>query len=165
MNELKKRTIAVMLLLVLALAGCGRQEQPDVPTTEPINVDGVLLPKDLYLPKDLIYMGGAPILYDFDIHGGPGDDEPDTNIVIRVPLNFVDEGFFSAHLQAVDKDQKGRDLLEGKTFTPGEIYTIAPEVYQQYDAMVLTIQYSCPELGILSSRSIDLLTLEDFGDT
>lgn len=110
-------------------------------------------------PKELCYLGGAPILDDFSTSGGPeGPDGVPTTIVIYVPLNLVQDGF-SAGILGMTADGESEDLLLHKTLPTG-YYTIPKDVYEKYESMTLLISYSW-QGELMSMRSIDLFTHED----
>lgn len=87
--------LAAVLLLGIGFA-IGRNEvQANVP-----DATDAVRSQDGAPPKELWYLGGAPILDDFSTSGGP--EEPDgvpTTIVIYVPLNLVQDGFPLESLQ------------------------------------------------------------------
>ena len=110
-------------------------------------------------PKELCYLGGAPILDDFSTSGGPeGPDGVPTTIVIYVPLNLVQDGF-SAGIIAETADGEQEDLLLHETLTPGH-YTIPKDVYEKYESMTLNLTYMW-QGEPMSMRVIDLFTHED----
>ena len=152
--------LAAVLLLGIGFA-IGRNEvqvtAPD--TTDAADATGAARSQDGAPPKELWYLGGAPILDDFSTSGGP--EEPDgvpTTIVIYVPLNLVQDGF-SAGILAETADGEQEDLLLHKTL-PAGYYTIPKDVYEKYESMTLLISYSW-QGELMSMRSIDLFTHED----
>mgnify|MGYP004641790275 FL=1 len=139
--------MATVLLLLLSLTRCSH---PD--STQNRSQDGAP-------PKELWYLGGAPLLDDFSTSGGP--EEPDgvpTTIVIYVPLNLVQDGF-SAGILAETADGEQEDLLLHKTLPAGH-YTIPKDVYEKYESMTLSLSYSW-QGEMMSMRVIDLFTHED----
>ena len=149
--------LAAVLLLGIGFA-IGRNEvQASVP--DATDATDAVRSQDGAPPKELWYLGGAPILDDFSTSGGP--EEPDgvpTTIVIYVPLNLVQDGF-SAGILGITADGELEDLLLHETLTPG-YYTIPKDVYEKYESMTLLISYIW-QGEMMSSRSIDLFTHED----
>ena len=149
--------LAAVLLLGIGFA-IGRNEvQASVP--DATDATDAVRSQDGAPPKELWYLGGAPILDDFSTSGGP--EEPGgvpTTIVIYVPLNLVQDGF-SAGILAETADGELEDLLLHETLTPG-YYTIPKDVYEKYESMTLLISYIW-QGEMMSSRSIDLFTHED----
>ena len=137
--------LAAVLLLGIGFA-IGRNEvQASVP--DATDATDAVRSQDGAPPKELWYLGGAPILDDFSTSGGP--EEPDgvpTTIVIYVPLNLVQDG-------------EQEDLLLHKTLPAGH-YTIPKDVYEKYESMTLSLSYSW-QGEMMSMRVIDLFTHED----
>ena len=150
-------TLAAAVLLGIGFA-IGRNE---VQAAAP-DATGAAPSQDGPPPKELWYLGGAPILDDFYTTGGPeGPEEPrgvPTSIVIYVPLNLVRDGF-SAGILGLTADGESEDLLLHKTLPTG-YYTIPKDVYEKYESMTLLISYIW-QGELMSSRSIDLFTHED----
>ena len=153
-------TLAAAVLLGIGFA-IGRNEvqaaAPD--TTGAADATGAVRSQDGAPPKELWYLGGAPILDDFSTSGGP--EEPDgvpTTIVVYVPLNLVHDGF-SAGIIAETADGEQEDLLLHKTLPTG-YYTISEDIYQKYESMTLNLSYSW-QGEMMSMRVIDLFTHED----
>ena len=100
--------LAAVLLLGIGFA-IGRNEvQASVPdATDAADATDAVRSQDGAPPKELWYLGGAPILDDFSTSGGP--EEPDgvpTTIVIYVPLNLVQDGFSAGILaETADGEQ------------------------------------------------------------
>lgn len=143
--------MAAIFLLLLSLTGCSHSDSV-ADSTQNRSQDGAP-------PKELWYLGGAPILDDFSTSGGP--EEPDgvpTTIVIYVPLNLVQDGF-SAGILAETADGEQEDLLLHKTLPAGH-YTIPKDVYEKYESMTLSLSYSW-QGEMMSMRVIDLFTHED----
>lgn len=168
---MKSRRILSIIGLILAAAvllgigfAIGRNEvqaaAPDA--TDAADATGAVRSQDGPPPKELWYLGGAPILDDFYTTGGPeGPEEPrgvPTSIVIYVPLNLVQDGF-SAGILGMTADGESEDLLLHKTLPTG-YYTIPKDVYEKYESMTLLISYSW-QGELMSMRSIDLFTHED----
>lgn len=152
--------LAAVLLLGIGFA-IGRNEvQASVP--DATDATDAVRSQDGAPPKELWYLGGAPILDEFHTTGGPeGPEEPrgvPTTIVIYVPLNLVQDGF-SAGILGITADGELEDLLLHETLTPG-YYTIPKDVYEKYESMTLLISYIW-QGEMMSSRSIDLFTHED----
>ncbi len=152
--------LAAVLLLGIGFA-IGRNEvQASVP--DATDATDAVRSQDGAPPKELWYLGGAPILDEFYTTGGPeGPEEPrgvPTTIVIYVPLNLVQDGF-SAGILGITADGELEDLLLHETLTPG-YYTIPKDVYEKYESMTLLISYIW-QGEMMSSRSIDLFTHED----
>ena len=152
--------LAAVLLLGIGFA-IGRNEvQASVP--DATDATDAVRSQDGPPPKELWYLGGAPILDEFYTTGGPeGPEEPrgvPTTIVIYVPLNLVQDGF-SAGILGITADGELEDLLLHETLTPG-YYTIPKDVYEKYESMTLLISYIW-QGEMMSSRSIDLFTHED----
>ena len=147
--------IAAVFLLLLSLAGCSHSDSvPDstLDSTQNRSQDGAP-------PKELWYLGGAPILDDFSTSGGPEDPSGvPTTIVIYVPLNLVQDGF-SAGIIAETADGEQEDLLLHKTLPTG-YYTIPKDVYEKYESMTLNLTYMW-QGEPMSMRVIDLFTHED----
>lgn len=153
-------TLAAVLLLGIGFA-IGRNEvQAAAPVaTDAADATGAVRSQDGPPPKELWYLGGAPILDDFSTSGGP--EEPDgvpTTIVVYVPLNLVQDGF-SAGIIAETADGEQEDLLLHKTLPTG-YYTISEDIYQKYESMTLNLSYSW-QGELMSMRVIDLFTHED----
>ena len=150
--------MAVVFLLLLSLAGCSHSDS----ASDSIPDSTQIRSQDGPPPKELWYLGGAPILDEFYTTGGPeGPEEPrgvPTTIVIYVPLNLVQDGF-SAGILGITADGELEDLLLHETLTPG-YYTIPKDVYEKYESMTLLISYIW-QGEMMSSRSIDLFTHED----
>ena len=165
---MKSRRILSIIGLILAAAvllgigfAIGRNEvQATAPdATDAAGATGALRSQDGAPPKELWYLGGAPILDDFSTSGG--SEEPDgvpTTIVIYVPLNLVQDGF-SAGILAETADGEQEDLLLHKTLPAGH-YTIPKDVYEKYESMTLLISYIW-QGEMMSMRVIDLFTHED----
>lgn len=162
---MKSRKILSIIGLILAAAvllgigfAVGRNEiQASVP--DATDATDAVRSQDGAPPKELWYLGGAPILDDFSTSGGP--EEPDgvpTTIVIYVPLNLV-QGGFSAGILAETADGEQEDLLLHKTLPAGH-YTIPKDVYEKYESMTLSLRYSW-QGEMMSMRVIDLFTHED----
>ena len=162
---MKSRKILSIIGLILAAAvllgigfAVGRNEvQASVP--DATDATDAVRSQDGAPPKELWYLGGAPILDDFSTSGGP--EEPDgvpTTIVIYVPLNLVQDGF-SAGILAETADGEQEDLLLHKTLPAGH-YTIPKDVYEKYESMTLSLSYSW-QGEMMSMRVIDLFTHED----
>lgn len=153
-------TLAAVLLLGIGFA-IGRNEvQASVP--DATDATDAVRSQDGAPPKELWYLGGAPILDEFYTTGGPeGPEEPrgvPTTIVIYVPLNLVQDGF-SAGILGITADGELEDLLLHETLTPG-YYTIPKDVYEKYESMTLSLSYSW-QGEMMSMRVIDLFTHED----
>ena len=150
-------TLAAVLLLGIGFA-IGRNEvQASVP--DATDATDAVRSQDGAPPKELWYLGGAPILDEFYTTGGP--EEPrgvPTTIVIYVPLNLVQDGF-SAGILGITADGELEDLLLHETLTPG-YYTIPKDVYEKYESMTLSLSYSW-QGEMMSMRVIDLFTHED----
>ena len=152
--------LAAVLLLGIGFA-IGRNEvQASVP--DATDATDAVRSQDGPPPKELWYLGGAPILDEFYTTGGPeGPEEPrgvPTTIVIYVPLNLVQDGF-SAGILGITADGELEDLLLHETLTPG-YYTIPKDVYEKYESMTLSLSYSW-QGEMMSMRVIDLFTHED----
>ena len=152
--------LAAVLLLGIGFA-IGRNEvQASVP--DATDATDAVRSQDGAPPKELWYLGGAPILDEFYTTGGPeGPEEPrgvPTTIVIYVPLNLVQDGF-SAGILGITADGELEDLLLHETLTPG-YYTIPKDVYEKYESMTLNLSYSW-QGEMMSMRVIDLFTHED----
>lgn len=149
--------LAAVLLLGIGFAVGRNEVQASVP-----DATDAVRSQDGAPPKELWYLGGAPILDEFYTTGGPeGPEEPrgvPTTIVIYVPLNLVQDGF-SAGILGITADGELEDLLLHETLTPG-YYTIPKDVYEKYESMTLLISYIW-QGEMMSSRSIDLFTHED----
>ena len=127
-------TLAAVLLLGIGFA-IGRNEvQASVP--DATDATDAVRSQDGAPPKELWYLGGAPILDDFSTSGGP--EEPD-----GVPT----------------ADGEQEDLLLHKTLPAGH-YTIPKDVYEKYESMTLSLSYSW-QGEMMSMRVIDLFTHED----
>ena len=150
--------MAVVFLLLLSLAGCSHSDS----ASDSIPDSTQIRSQDGPPPKELWYLGGAPILDEFYTTGGPeGPEEPrgvPTTIVIYVPLNLVQDGF-SAGILAETADGEQEDLLLHKTLPAGH-YTIPKDVYEKYESMTLSLSYSW-QGEMMSMRVIDLFTHED----
>lgn len=165
---MKSRRILSIIGLILAAAvllgigfAIGRNEvQASVP--DATDATDAVRSQDGAPPKELWYLGGAPILDEFYTTGGPeGPEEPrgvPTTIVIYVPLNLVQDGF-SAGILGITADGELEDLLLHETLTPG-YYTIPKDVYEKYESMTLNLDYSW-QGEMMSTRVIDLFTHED----
>lgn len=143
--------MAAVFLLLLSLTGCSHSDSvPD--STQNRSQDGAP-------PKELWYLGGAPILDDFSTSGGPEDPSGvPTTLTVYVPLNLVQDGF-SAGILAETAGGEQEDLLLHETLTPG-YYTIPKDIYQKYESMTLNLDYSW-QGEMMSTRVIDLFTHED----
>ena len=143
--------MAAVFLLLLSLTGCSHSDSvPD--STQNRSQDGAP-------PKELWYLGGAPILDDFSTSGGPEDPSGvPTTLTVYVPLNLVQDGF-SAGILAETAGGEQEDLLLHETLTPG-YYTIPKDIYQKYESMTLNLDYSW-QGEMMSMRVIDLFTHED----
>ena len=143
--------MAAVFLLLLSLTGCSHSGSvPD--STQNRSQDGAP-------PKELWYLGGAPILDDFSTSGGPEDPSGvPTTLTVYVPLNLVQDGF-SAGILAETAGGEQEDLLLHETLTPG-YYTIPKDIYQKYESMTLNLDYSW-QGEMMSTRVIDLFTHED----
>ena len=143
--------MAAVFLLLLSLTGCSHSDSvPD--STQNRSQDGAP-------PKELWYLGGAPILDDFSTSGGPEDPSGvPTTLTVYVPLNLVQDGF-SAGILAETAGGEQEDLLLHETLTPG-YYTIPKDIYQKYESMTLNLSYSW-QGEMMSTRVIDLFTHED----
>lgn len=143
--------MAAVFLLLLSLTGCSHSDGvPD--STQNRSQDGAP-------PKELWYLGGAPILDDFSTSGGPEDPSGvPTTLTVYVPLNLVQDGF-SAGILAETAGGEQEDLLLHETLTPG-YYTIPKDIYQKYESMTLNLDYSW-QGEMMSTRVIDLFTHED----
>ena len=146
--------LAAVLLLGIGFA-IGRNEvQASVP-----DATDVVRSQDGAPPKELWYLGGAPILDDFSTSGGPEDPSGvPTTLTVYVPLNLVQDGF-SAGILAETAGGEQEDLLLHETLTPG-YYTIPKDVYEKYESMTLNLDYSW-QGEMMSTRVIDLFTHED----
>ncbi len=132
--------IAAVFLLLLSLAGCGRSGNAP--------------------PKELWYLGGAPILSNFSTSGGTVEPTGmQTDIVVYVPLNLVQDGFLASIL-GTTADGKQENLLLHEALTPGEYYSISHDIYQKYESLTLHLTYSW-QGEMMSMRVIDLFTHED----
>ena len=111
--------MAAVFLLLLSLTGCSHSDS--VPgSTQNRSQDGAP-------PKELWYLGGAPILDDFSTSGGPEDPSGvPTTLTVYVPLNLVQDGF-SAGILAETAGGEQEDLLLHETLTPG-YYTIPKDI-------------------------------------
>lgn len=142
-KSMKKWTaVTVAVMLSLSLLGCARE--PSSP------------------PRELWYLGGAPILDGFQVVSTPGEDRQ-LDIVLFIPFDFVEEGFF-CDAQGETRDGQVVHLLEGVTFTPGSYHGIPWEACQELDSLVLSLTYSW-DGTVLSSRYLDLLTGEELAPT
>ena len=149
--------LAAVLLLGIGFA-IGRNEvQASVP--DATDATDAVRSQDGAPPKELWYLGGAPILDDFSTSGGPEDPSGvPTTITVYVPLNLVQDGF-SAGILAETAGGEQEDLLLHETLTPG-YYTIPKDIYQKYESMTLNLDYSW-QGEMMSTRVIDLFTHED----
>lgn len=151
--------MAAVFLLLLSLTGCSHSDSAPDSASDSIPDSTQNRSQDDAPPKELWYLGGAPILDDFSTSGGPA--EPDgvpTTIVVYVPLNLVQDGF-SAGIIAETADGEQEDLLLHKTLPTG-YYTISEDIYQKYESMTLNLSYSW-QGELMSMRVIDLFTHED----
>ena len=143
--------MAAVFLLLLSLTGCSHSDSV-LGSTQNRSQDGAP-------PKELWYLGGAPILDDFSTSGGPEDPSGvPTTLTVYVPLNLVQDGF-SAGILAETAGGEQEDLLLHETLTPG-YYTIPKDIYQKYESMTLNLDYSW-QGEMMSTRVIDLFTHED----
>lgn len=146
--------LAAVLLLGIGFAVGRNEVQASVP-----DATDAVRSQDGAPPKELWYLGGAPILDDFSTSGGPEDPSGvPTTLTVYVPLNLVQDGF-SAGILAETAGGEQEDLLLHETLTPG-YYTIPKDVYEKYESMTLLISYIW-QGEMMSSRSIDLFTHED----
>lgn len=137
-----KKASATLIIICIILFNCGCSKSDNGP------------------PKTLWYLGGAPILADFSISGGPEDGVGmQTDIVIYVPLNLVTDGF-TASILGVTQNGDEVNLLKDVSLVPGEYYVVSKETYQSYDKLSLHLTYGW-EGQMMSMRVIDLFSHED----
>lgn len=147
MKQMKK-TIPLLVLLAAILCGCGKGEQLPCP------------------PKELLYLGGGPILQGFTVSGGPAEEvtpPTETAIVLFTPFDLVEEGFHAA-LLGTDAQGEQVDLLKDEKLSPGSYFIIEKETYEQYEDLTLFLEYIWTGVGgttTMSRRVIDLFTQED----
>lgn len=137
-----KRISAIILLIffTLALHGCGSSGSAP--------------------PRELWYLGGAPILEAFSTSGAAAKPSGDlTDIVIFVPFQLVQDGF-SASILGTTKEGTQDNLLESKELTPGEYYVVSSDTYRKYESLSLHLTYSW-DGQVMSMRVIDLYSHTD----
>lgn len=135
------QSLFLILIFAAAVTGCAKEEAAPAP------------------PRQLWYLGGAPILADFSVSGGPADSSAKPiSITIYVPLNLVQDGFGAAILGTAPDGTQTNLLLE-KTLEPG-YYNIEPEEYEAYESLTLHLSYHWAG-EMLSMRVIDLFSQED----
>lgn len=111
-------------------------------------------------PEELLYLGGAPILNEFSTSGGSSEASgAQSDIIIFVPLNLVEDGF-SASILGTAEDGAQINLLHGASLSPGEYYAISKDTYSNYDELSLHITYMWNG-KMMSMRVIDLFSHKD----
>ena len=109
--------LAAVLLLGIGFAVGRNEVQASVP-----DATDAVRSQDGAPPKELWYLGGAPILDDFSTSGGPEDPSGvPTTLTVYVPLNLVQDGF-SAGILAETAGGEQEDLLLHKTLPAGALY-------------------------------------------
>lgn len=110
-------------------------------------------------PKSIVYLGGASILNQFSVTGGPGDPSGQKDIVVSVPSTLVMDGF---HFAIVGEMNNGAQtiLVTEEDLEPGSYLTITEEEYADYDTFSLTMDYTWEDT-LMSMRNINLLSMED----
>ena len=136
------KRIAVLLTLVLCLSACSAAAQiPPCP------------------PESILYLGGAPILDEFQIEGGPSDPDGGTSIVIRSPVKLEKEGFHFA-VVGFYEDETQVIIFSDEDIAPMNYYVISEEEYRDYTKLILFLDYTW-DGTLMSQRIVDLLTGED----
>lgn len=136
------KRIAVLLTLVLCLSACSAAAQiPPCP------------------PESILYLGGAPILDEFQIEGGPSDPDGGSSIVIRSPVKLEKEGFHFA-VVGFYEDETQVIIFSDEDIAPMNYYVISEEEYRDYTKLILFLDYTW-DGTLMSQRIVDLLTGED----
>ena len=136
------KRLALLLVLILFLSACSPSAQePPCP------------------PESILFLGGAAILNEFHIEGGPGDPDRGSSIVIRTPIKLEKEGFHFA-VVGFTEDEKQDVLFTEADIAPMSYFVINEEQYRDYAKLVLFLDYSWYGT-LLSMRTVDLLTLEE----
>lgn len=136
------KRLCLLLALVLCLSACTTTAQePPCP------------------PESILYLGGAPILDEFQIEGGPSDPEGGTSIVIRSPVKLEKEGFHFA-VVGFYEDETQVMVFSDEDIAPMNYYVISEEEYRDYTKLILFLDYTWYGT-LMSQRIVDLLTGED----
>ena len=110
-------------------------------------------------PESILYLGGAAILDEFHIEGGPGDPDGASDIIIRTPIKLEQEGFHFAVI-GVTEDETQETIYTEDDITPASYLVIDEEIYCDYVKLTLFIDYSWNGT-LMSMRIVNLLTLEE----
>lgn len=143
-----KKKISLLLLISLLLCACGAETTP---TTEAEAV----LP-----PREILYLGGAHILEQFTVTGGPGSTDGQDTIVIMITPNLVMDGFHLA-IAGFYEDGSQDVLVTERDIEPAQYYTIEKDTYSAYSELILYLDYTWNG-DLMSQRIVNLLTLEDW---
>ena len=143
---MRKRIPLLLIALCMMISACT--------ISEPVS-DNAQLP-----PEGILYLGGAAILDDFSIEGGPGSNDGEKSIVIRTPINLEKECF---HLAIIGTMEDGTQdtLFTEADILPLSYYVIEEETYRSYVELMLYMDYTWNGIR-MSTRNINLLTLEEF---
>lgn len=148
---MRKKTIAVIALLCVILCACSpNADNTTDPSTSPLRSCP---------PESLLYLGGAAILNEFTVTGGPSDAGGQKDIVVYVPSTLVMDGF---HFAVVGETNDGTRtiMITQDVLTPGSYFVIEQEQFADFDTFSMTMDYSW-EGTLMSMRNINLLTLEE----
>ena len=112
-------------------------------------------------PESILYLGGAPILDQFKIEGGPGTgfNNTDLDIVIWIPGNFMNECFHAVCVGVYEDGTQDTVFTEAE-LTPNGYFGIGKEIYGKYTQLTLYLDYSWNGT-LMSQRIVDLLTGEE----
>lgn len=110
-------------------------------------------------PESILYLGGAAILDEFEIKGGPGAFDGTTQIIIRTPTKLEKEGLHFAVI-GITEDGTQETLFTESDVVAASYFTIGEEVYCDYVELTLFMDYTWNGI-LMSMRTINLLTLEE----
>lgn len=148
---MRKKTIAVIALLCVILCACSpNADNTTDPSTSPLRSCP---------PESLLYLGGAAILNEFTVTGGPSDAGGQKDIVVFVPFTLVKDGFYFAIVG--EKDDGTQTILATQDdLEPGSYLKITEDQYTDFDSFSLTMDYTW-EGTLMSMRTINLFTMEE----
>ena len=134
------KRLALLLAVILLLTGCSSSSQKSP-------------------PESILYLGGAAILEEFEIDGGPGASNGMSSILIRIPVTLEMEGF---HFAVIGITPDGtQDIIYTKNdLVPASYLPIGKEIYGDYAKLTLFMDYSWNG-ALMSMRTVNLLTLEE----
>lgn len=151
MRQKAIRLLCLVLILLLSL-GCSSQ-------TQETSVPETVKSSQACPPESLLYLGGAAILNDFSVTGGPSDAGGQKDIVVFVPFTLVKDGFYFSIVG--EKDDGSQTILATQDdLEPGSYLKITEDQYTDFDSFSLTMDYTW-EGTLMSMRTINLFTMEE----